>query len=799
MLILLAPLLMGPLAINKIVIETGISVFGPEISQTQACDKALEKAKQEAVRKMRGEPVDPKARGSYNKYVKQVTVLEQRIEAKQDARICKVIAKVMVSVPHTPAKTIKVGQGDTIYSVAKQLPFQLATIEQVVMSLFDYNPSAFEYSNINALETGSILKIPSVDMVYEISADEALKRFDEHMKYPKRNFSRADDLALAQMTQSQKAPVVDNKLVATGSKTSRDYTPVVGQPMSVDVSNLIDKDGIESDSLVIQWQALSDPKSGFGGWESIAGETQQTFTPDERFIGRKIRTLLKYTDGKGRLEVVVTKPTASVLGSTIGGTSKKQVRPNLDSKPDFFKNLDEMMAKIGYHTSKLTVDTSLLIGTINYAGSEESREVARNRLTQEILPDYRALETLLDELNLGPYEMSGEQSSTLSRLSGDFAELGLQVAMLNQILSSVDSEVTKSRSTNKDSLPPALQIAGKYSKDATGFIEGRVTDNVGVVELLVDGQPIAFGTDGRFTHQEYLPSGGKEFTFVAIDRAGLKTTETIRINREAPTQVAKISFDGLNPTTRRVESNNNAIALIVGVGEYSKTAPAEFADRDAQVFYDYANLKLGIPQNRIQTLINDKADEVGLLTGVNKWLKRSVKQGESDVYIFFAGHGLASDDGDTAYLIPYDGAPDFLERTAISRDEVFREVSSVNPRSVTVFLDTCYSGDTRGESRLIAGRPLGIKLQEQSLPAGFTVLTAAGGDQIAKPLKEAQHGMFSYFLMKGMEGDADSDGNNEITARELHSYVRENVVQQSGGSQVPELQGDGERVLVRFR
>ena len=59
--------------------------------------------------------------------------------------------------------------------------------------------------------------------------------------------------------------------------------------------------------------------------------------------------------------------------------------------------------------------------------------------------------------------------------------------------------------------------------------------------------------------------------------------------------------------------------------------------------------------------------------------------------------------------------------------------------------------------------------------------------------------MFSYFLMEGMEGDADSDGNNEITARELHACVRENVVQQSGGSQVPELQGDGERVLVRFR
>ena len=59
--------------------------------------------------------------------------------------------------------------------------------------------------------------------------------------------------------------------------------------------------------------------------------------------------------------------------------------------------------------------------------------------------------------------------------------------------------------------------------------------------------------------------------------------------------------------------------------------------------------------------------------------------------------------------------------------------------------------------------------------------------------------MFSYFLMKGMEGGADTNSDNQITARELHTYVRENVVQQSGGSQVPELQGDGEKLLVRFR
>ena len=53
--------------------------------------------------------------------------------------------------------------------------------------------------------------------------------------------------------------------------------------------------------------------------------------------------------------------------------------------------------------------------------------------------------------------------------------------------------------------------------------------------------------------------------------------------------------------------------------------------------------------------------------------------------------------------------------------------------------------------------------------------------------------------MKGIEGDADANQDNQITAGELHQYVQSNVVQQSSGSQTPELQGDAERVLVQFQ
>ena len=50
---------------------------------------------------------------------------------------------------------------------------------------------------------------------------------------------------------------------------------------------------------------------------------------------------------------------------------------------------------------------------------------------------------------------------------------------------------------------------------------------------------------------------------------------------------------------------------------------------------------------------------------------------------------------------------------------------------------------------LIAGRPIVIKAKEQAIPEGFTLFSAASNEQISRPLEEAKHGMFSYFLNEG--------------------------------------------------
>jgi len=373
---------------------------------------------------------------------------------------------------------------------------------------------------------------------------------------------------------------------------------------------------------------------------------------------------------------------------------------------------------------------------------------------------------------------------------------------LEQQLTELQSQQSQTQQAiSADTQIPLITITRADTDDKQGIIAGRVSDNVGVAEVTVDGNVVPITSNGSFEYSTYVPATGKTVEVQVTDLAGLSSSQSVTLERNVNLATASISFDELNPIAKPAKRNNNALALIIGVSDYRNTpAKAIFADSDAMVFRDYASEKLGIPDNRIKTLVNDGADEREMLLAVQTWLSRSVKQEQTDVYVFFAGHGLASDDGQNMYLLPYDGSPELLDDTAILRDRLFNDIAKANPRSVTVFLDTCYSGSNRGSEMLIAdARPILLKAKDTSVPEGFTVFTAAAGDETAKSLEEAKHGLFSYFLMKGMEGDADTNGDKQITAGELHTYVKSNVVQQSSGTQTPELQGDADRVLVRFQ
>ena len=352
-----------------------------------------------------------------------------------------------------------------------------------------------------------------------------------------------------------------------------------------------------------------------------------------------------------------------------------------------------------------------------------------------------------------------------------------------------------------DELRIKFQITKKEQSDSVGLLHGTISTPDPVLSLIIDGSPINLAPDGSFTWTGYIPPTGKTLVLKMISGNSNVSFEVVEFEASKILDGQPISFDSLNPTNGKLgESNSNSIALIIGIENYENTPSiALHAENDALQFRDFARFKLGVSEERIKILTGNDAGIKGILLGLRDWLGRLVVSDETDVYIFFAGHGLSADDGSDMYLLPSDGVSTLLTKTALSRNELIEIVQATNPRAVTLFFDTCYSGLTRSSDTLINARPLVIRAKEQAVPDGFTVMTAAAGDQTAKPLEEAKHGMFSYFLMKGMEGDADANQDNQITAGELHAYVQQNVIQQSSGSQTPELQGDADRVLVRFQ
>tara|TARA_S200000501_G_scaffold24363_1_gene21115 strand:- start:1437 stop:3899 length:2463 start_codon:yes stop_codon:yes gene_type:complete len=365
-------------------------------------------------------------------------------------------------------------------------------------------------------------------------------------------------------------------------------------------------------------------------------------------------------------------------------------------------------------------------------------------------------------------------------------------------------EEFKPKKTTQDNEAPVIKIAEAITVNDTSYIlEGSVTDKADKIFLEIDGQPVEV-KKGKFKVKRYSPVN-EQIKIVAIDQWGNKSkTKLVNITIDIENTIVAKKFEPLNPSNISNKSSDNKVALVIGIENYSEAPKANYANLDAKYFFDYARRAFGVQKQNINLLINEEATVVKTDKAVSLWLKSKIKKNESDLIIFFAGHGLASSDGKELYLLPQDGNPDRLERTALSRTDLFKEIISLNPKSVTMFLDTCYSGVSRDEQMLLASaRPIRIVADEQdSIPNNFTIFSASQLDQISSGLKEANHGIFSYYLMKGLEGKADSNNDKKITNGELLAYMDENVSQKAaeqGREQNPSLAGDPDKILMSYR
>ena len=358
-------------------------------------------------------------------------------------------------------------------------------------------------------------------------------------------------------------------------------------------------------------------------------------------------------------------------------------------------------------------------------------------------------------------------------------------------------------STAIDNDPPVITIAQNIKVNDTDYeVEGKVQDKSEKVFLEVEGRPVKV-KNGKFIIRRYSPVD-EQIKIVAIDQWGNRSKpKLVNITIDIKETIVVKKLEPLNPTILKNKLSNNRVALILGIENYKKSPNANFANLDAKYFYEYVKKGFGVKKENIKLLIDEDANLIDSISILQKWLPAKIRPNQSELIIFFAGHGLASNDGKELYLLSQDSDPDLLSRTALSRTELFNEIVKLKPKSVTMFLDTCYSGISRDEQMLLASaRPIRIVADEQEgIPNNFTIFSASKVEQISSGLKDAKHGIFSYYLMKGLEGKADINKDYKITNGELLVYMDQNVslkAAELGRQQNPSLSGNPDQVLMSY-
>lgn len=238
----------------------------------------------------------------------------------------------------------------------------------------------------------------------------------------------------------------------------------------------------------------------------------------------------------------------------------------------------------------------------------------------------------------------------------------------------------------------------------------------------------------------------------------------------------------VNETPVDVERDNEVKiwSVVVGVGRYSSMPVLKYSDDDAYQFYSFLKSPEGgaLPDKQVRVLVDEDATRSNILTTMRQVL---LKADENDVVIFyFSGHGLEGS------FLPqdYDGINNKLYHTEI---KAILEQSKAKHK--ICIADACHSG-----TLLAMKQPLENVLQTYyrafNASAGGTALfMSSKGQEYSLEDQGLRSGIFSHYLIRGLKGEADVDGNKLVTIREIYDFVYKNVRTYTSNVQTPMISG----------
>jgi hypothetical protein len=252
------------------------------------------------------------------------------------------------------------------------------------------------------------------------------------------------------------------------------------------------------------------------------------------------------------------------------------------------------------------------------------------------------------------------------------------------------------------------------------------------------------------------------------------------------------------------------VAVVIGNQDYKvKGVPSvAYAQRDMAAVKQYLITAFGFRSENIleernatkgtfETLFGTAGDPKGKL---QDW----VKPGKSRVLIYYVGHGAPSPDTGEGYFVPTDADPDYISKSGYPLSVFYGNLKALPAKEVVVVLDACFSGRTQ-EGFLFKNVSPGM-LRVKETAAGLqrgAVLASSQGNQMSAWYPAKQHSLFTYYFLKGLQGEADADRNKVLTVGEMGAYLSEHVSywagRLAGKRQEPKMEGNPNLVLVRFK
>ena len=231
-------------------------------------------------------------------------------------------------------------------------------------------------------------------------------------------------------------------------------------------------------------------------------------------------------------------------------------------------------------------------------------------------------------------------------------------------------------------------------------------------------------------------------------------------------------------------------ALVIGINDYedSEIPDLKTGENDARVMYELLTdpSSGGVDERNAYLLLGEEATTRNIRIHLNK-LRQIPSQ--STVFIYFSGHGAR--EGDGACWVTQDCSLEVLGATGITHIEVQQFISRIPSDRVVVMLDCCYAAATVKEGKAIEGDFSDVL--SKFTGKGRAYLMAAGSGQEAIEAKDLKHSVFTYYLVEGMRGKADTDEDGVVVLTELTRYIDSTVADEArvrGGVQRPVVRMD---------